>query len=55
MLLQAAAATDEQRSRAVAARQAMLANWEGSASQVSYRIDHANYAVLVRRLILRRA
>jgi Domain of unknown function (DUF4386) len=32
----AAASTDEQRSQAVAAGQAMLANWEGSAFQVSY-------------------
>jgi hypothetical protein len=32
----ATAATDEQRSQAVAAGQAMLATWEGSAFQVSY-------------------
>ena len=48
----AAAATDEQRSQAVAAGQTALANWEGSAFQVSYAIGQLS-GILIAIIMLR--
>jgi hypothetical protein len=48
----AAAATDEQPSQAVAPGQAALANWEGSAFQVSYAIGQLS-GILIAIIMLR--
>jgi Domain of unknown function (DUF4386) len=48
----AAAATDEQRSQAVAAGQAVLATWEGSAFQVSYVVGQLS-GILIAIIMLR--